>query len=582
MARAAIYARYSSEMQSSSSARDQVERIKQLAVKGKIATRLYTDYDISVAPEWIQTDEAVTGKIAGRKGYQLIMDGIRKRAFELILVDDLSRLTRSLGNLLDLYQLLKHYDIELVSVSDRLSSADPNSKTFFTVKGMIADFGNDAHAERTIRGLEARARDLFSTGHKPYGYGSAATRKELRKGKEVASHFRITINEDYAEVIRRIFKLYAQGYGRIYIAKFLKQENIPPPIANGKGWKTSTIQRILRNEKYVGQWRFRQITYSIDPDTGRRVAKPRQRHEWIESFREDMRIVPQDLWDKVQERLKENMEIRKKNPSKSHKAIFGSRNRIDNLHLLSGVMQCAECRGAMAVVSGRHEGYYGCLAATRQGSCSNRKIVRRLKIEKAVLDHIDQSIVSDNQVIQYATDTYNTLVKKLLRQSPMRRTQLEDELKRIETELARLIQCIVSGTGSEAILEAIKGRESRKAKINQELARLPQTDERKLLVTPYLVQKRLSDITQTLSERGGQYNGMIREIFDQPLTFKPVDKGADISGMFNIGRAITLGSTQCAVVRPAGLEPATPSLEGLCSIRMSYGRIVGTTKGSGV
>ncbi len=213
--RAAIYARYSSEMQSSSSARDQVERICYLAQKDQIPSRLHSDCKVEIISDWIQKDEAVTGKVAGRRGYQIILNGIRQKSFDILIVDDLSRLTRSLGNLLELYQLLRHYDVELISISDRLSSADPNSKTFFTVKGMVADFGNDAHAERTRRGMEARARNQFSTGVKPYGYSSIATQKEKRKGREVSSHFKIILNPEHVPVVKEIFELYAEGHGRI-------------------------------------------------------------------------------------------------------------------------------------------------------------------------------------------------------------------------------------------------------------------------------------------------------------------------------------------------------------------------------
>src|SRR6185295_18235018 len=88
--RAAVYARYSSEMQSSSSATDQVDRILRLSEIDQVPTRLFPDGRVTVLPEWIQKDEAITGKVAGRRGYQAILNGIRSKAFDLLLVDDLS------------------------------------------------------------------------------------------------------------------------------------------------------------------------------------------------------------------------------------------------------------------------------------------------------------------------------------------------------------------------------------------------------------------------------------------------------------------------------------------------------------
>src|SRR6185369_3705769 len=102
--KAAVYARYSSEMQSSSSARDQIERVKALAAGGQIESRMSPGATVEVDSDWVQSDEAMSGKAAGRRGYQVILAGIRQKAFDLLVVDDLSRLTRSLGNLLELYQ----------------------------------------------------------------------------------------------------------------------------------------------------------------------------------------------------------------------------------------------------------------------------------------------------------------------------------------------------------------------------------------------------------------------------------------------------------------------------------------------
>ncbi len=553
--RAAIYARYSSEMQSSTSAQDQVNRILDLVKKGQLPTRLFPGSPIRVLPDWIYQDEAITGKVAGRFGYQTILQGIRKRAFDILIVDDLSRLTRSLGNLLDLYQLLRHFDIELISISDRISSADPNAKVFFSVKGMVADFGNDIHAERTRRGLEARARENFATGVKPYGYGSRPTRIEKRKGKEVPSHFEIFIIQEQADVVRRIFELYARGHGKVYIAKTLNQEKIPLKTVSSKSWKTGPIDRILHNEKYIGRWVFNRTTHSFDPETHKQVTKLRPRTEWIINEKEDLRIVPQELWDKVQARFKENLECRRSYPSSSHKGIFGKRDRIDNLHLLSGVVACPDCRGSVVIVSGRADGYYGCLDAQKHGTCKNRTLVPRKKMEKAVLDYLNQDLVSNPKVIGYVTKKYNALVQDYLRHAPNRRKELELELKKVSSEIENIVRFITEGRASdiEVLSETLRQRESRKSKITEEMSHLAPTDDRKLLVTPYLVQKRLAALVTTLADRGDRYNAMMREIFQGPLVLSKKENQLFLEGTLNLSKA--LSSTQCTSVLTNGSTP---------------------------
>lgn len=434
----AIYARYSSDMQSPTSARDQVERIKYLVGKKEIPTRLYQEAEIQIEPRWIHTDEAMTGKIAGRFGYQTILEGIRQKTFQILIVDDLSRLTRSLGNLLGLYDLLKHYDVELVSVSDRVSSADPNARTFFTFKGMVADFGNEAHAGRTIRGLQARALDDFSTGQKPYGYGSEPTKREMRKGREFPSHFRLFILPQEAENIRRIYRLYVEGHGKVAIAKILNREGVAAPKARTKLWQIGPIAKVLSNEKYIGRWVYGRCFHSRDPETGRRLQKQKSRSQWIVREREDLRIVPQELWEIVQKRREKNREERRTSVRGSHKKIFGSFDRIDQRHLLTGSMACPRCQGTITLVSGRREGYYGCIAAYRKGNCEWRTLIRRNRVEGAVLDYLKQQLLSDNNLVEYATQKYNEIVKTHLRQAPDQKRELEKELGSISWAMKRI------------------------------------------------------------------------------------------------------------------------------------------------
>ena len=556
VAKAAVYSRYSSEMQASCSCQDQIDRIADLAKNDQVVSRQFTNHKIAIAPDWICTDEAVSGRKAGRWGYQKILKGIREKAFDLLLVDDLSRLTRDLGGLLDLYQLLKHHDIELISVSDRLSSLDPNAKIFFTVRGMISDFGNDIHAERTLRGMEARARNLFSTGQKPHGYGSRPTITENRKGKEVKSHFEIFIIPEQAETVQKIFKLYSEGFGVQCIAKKLNEEKIPPPRPNAHGWQTGPIHRFLTNEKYIGKWVFKKHTFSTDPDTGKRVKKPRPRHEWIEKHCEALRIIPQTIWDKVQSILAENQKTAQKRFPKNPKATWGNKGRVDNRYLLSGSLKCHKCNGALVTVSGRSGGYYGCVNANRHGTCDNRFLTSRVKLERAFIQYLSENIVPSTEVIEYATQKFNALVRQYLQRGPTRKNELETELKKITTELNRLVEFIVQGNVSEAVAGAIKQRETRKTRISEELASLARADDKKLFITPHYVQSRLAEMVKNLSSHADKYNGLVREILQEPLIIEKLDNKYRLKGMLNLGNILC--SDNVLLASPTGFEPVCP------------------------
>ncbi len=584
--RGAIYARYSSEMQSPTSAQDQVDRIFHLTEKNQILSRRYPGCRVQILQDWIHKDEAFSGRVAGRRGYQTILDGVRQKNFDIIIVDDLSRLTRSLGNLLELYQLLRHYDVELISVVDQLSSDDSNARTYFTVKGMIADFGNEAHAERTKRGLEARALSQFSTGQKPFGYDSTPTQSGKRKGKIVHSHFKVILNEELVGIVRQIFELYSQGFGKCYIAKWLNDKKIKAPKGCSRGWQNGPITRILRNEKYIGHWTFNKSVYSCDPDTGKKVRKPRSRKDWIVSKREDLRIVPQDLWDAVQKRLGENKEEQRRVSATKEQKVFGNHNRVDNRGLLTGIVVCSKCGGACALVTGRRGGYYGCIDAHRHGTCDQKFLLRKSRAEISVVSYLKENLSSNTELLNFATREYNDRAREYVKKFPNRRKEIESELKRLVKEIDNLVNFISSGvaTDLDSVAGALREKETRKCDLEYELDSLGSDDNDKVpLITPFAVKEKLAYMVEKICEKSDRFNGSLSALFDEPLQLSKADGAFILEGRVNVGAALSFqgvrqyrmaagsnvhlanpesldgnqGSRQCTNASPTGFEPVS-------------------------
>jgi DNA invertase Pin-like site-specific DNA recombinase len=263
-ARIAIYARYSSDMQNPDSANEQVDGIRYRLDKGLVDLIKFpkAEFKHVVLDQWVLKDEAETGKIADRVAYEMLLDGIRSKSFDAVFVDDLSRLTRSLGDQIELYNLLQFYGVELYSIRDGLSSAAPNAKMQFQVKGLVNDLGNEMHAQRTKRGQEARVLKGYSTGDICYGYTSKSTRTRMSGGREVPSHYEISINPEQARVIDMIFDLKIRGLGYAAIAKYLNDEKIPSTDRGRKitqkvcNWNSSLVRSILTRDKYIGIWKW--------------------------------------------------------------------------------------------------------------------------------------------------------------------------------------------------------------------------------------------------------------------------------------------------------------------------------------
>ena len=82
---------------------------------------------------------------------------------------------------------------------------------------------------------------------------------------------KLVINEEQAEVVRTIFKMYDNGYGPSEIIRYLETNNIPT-ITGKKEWNASTIVGILKNEKYKGDLLL-QKTFTADFLTHKEVCR---------------------------------------------------------------------------------------------------------------------------------------------------------------------------------------------------------------------------------------------------------------------------------------------------------------------
>lgn len=545
--RAAIYARYSSDMQSADSADDQISRIQYRLKNGQIRSLKSDGRPIELTSSWILKDEAQSGRLAGRDSYERILEGIREKAFEILIVDDLSRLTRSLGNLLGLYDMLKWYEVELVSICDGISSEDPSAKTFFTVKGMVNDFSNDIHAERVIRGMEMRALQGLSCGDHPYGYDSSPTKFENAKGRPFPSHYKITINEQEAQIVRRIFTTYDSGVGFTRIAKALNQDRIPSPGAQYAKpgavpkWSPRSAQHILQNEKYIGLWRWKKTKVGVHPETRLRAAKDRPATDWVthlagKDVREDLRIIDQDLWDRVQKRFEENKKIPITTRGQSR---WGNKSANLPEHPFSGIMTCGVCGSNFMLISGRRGGYYGCTSAHKSGVCENKQLLHLGRVESTLFDLVGDKL-NQPEILSYTVERYNKALSKKLSSAPQRLKQIDEEIERIEAELTNLVSFVMSGNSSDTINNSIKDRESRKSRLLSESRMLQRNQAKTPKISPKEIQDKLTMLSLTAKQHLSEAAPAIRALFPNPIKMLPKGKSMDGISLYSMSGEIVL------------------------------------------
>lgn len=280
--KAAIYSRFSTDRQTESSITDQyrvcAERCRQ---EGLSVVARFEDQGISGAA------------IGNRPGFLAMVEAGNAGGFDVLVVMDLSRLSRSQGDLSKVIDRLTARGIRVIGVQDGYDSARKGHKLQAGLSGIIGEAFREMVSERTYAALESRALQGRPAGGRRYGYG-----------------------EGEAAVVRLIFQWYSQGLSAQWIANELNRRGVPSPGSAWKrvsrrrgGWHPSAIGGdpkrgigILNNEHYVGRVAWNRSRWIKDPDTGKRRQVPRPRSEWITHTDDSLRIIADDLWQAVKDR----------------------------------------------------------------------------------------------------------------------------------------------------------------------------------------------------------------------------------------------------------------------------------------
>jgi DNA invertase Pin-like site-specific DNA recombinase len=319
--RVAIYARYSSDLQSAASIDDQIRVCRERAAReGWQIVGTYEDAGISGS------------NMILRPGIQRLLQDGRDGRFDIVLSEALDRLSRNQADIAGIYQNLSFARVAMVTLSEGVID-----EMHIGLKGtMNALFIKDL-AAKTHRGLRGRVEKGKSGGGNAFGY---TVLRSLTEAGEIKRGDR-EINVDEAEIVRRIFQNYVDGLSSSRIADMLNTEGIPGP--RGGAWDKSAIHGnpkrgtgILNNEIYIGKLIWNRQRFVKDPQTGKRQARPNPAAEWITADVPDMRIVDQDLWDKAKSR-QEGRRI-------EHTEAEAWERRKPRF-LLTGLVKCGCCGG---------------------------------------------------------------------------------------------------------------------------------------------------------------------------------------------------------------------------------------------
>src|SRR6266536_1309637 len=200
--KAVIYARFSTDLQNERSIEDQITLCRDYASReGMNVVEVYEDRARS------------GGSIMGRGGLLRLLDHVRERSFDVVVVEALDRLSRDMEDLAGIHKRLSFLGIEIRAVQEGVVNT-----VLVGLRGLVGQLYREDNAHKVRRGLAGRVGQGLNAGGRAYGYAPVAGEKGRR-----------TIVETEAEIVRRIFDEYVAGRTPREIAHDLNNEWILPP-----------------------------------------------------------------------------------------------------------------------------------------------------------------------------------------------------------------------------------------------------------------------------------------------------------------------------------------------------------------
>ena len=372
------------------------------------------------------TDNGRTGTDFDRPEWERMMEDIRKRKINCVIVKDLSRFGRNYLEAGDyLEKVFPFLGVRFIAVNDHYDSKGE----IFKEKDLITEFKNLAN-DYYSRDISKKIMSAFRTKKEQGQFiGSMAPYGYILK----ENHF--IIDEPAAAVVRRIFLMKMQGASFVEIAKTLNQESIPSPsrYAGERGgkkykdcshilWQPQAVSRILYNPTYVGdmvQGRNNRSIYSKE--------KQGKREEEAWEIRKDSHpaIIEREVFEKMQK-------LKEKN-SKTWKDRQGGPG-YENI--LEGILVCGHCQHVMRrnkdVRKGKAQYYFYCGSAYNYShtQCDTSSVID-YKIFDMVLRQIKLQIAlaveAKTLTEQMKRSSRYTL---FLKEKKKARRQIKDELGR--------------------------------------------------------------------------------------------------------------------------------------------------------
>jgi site-specific DNA recombinase len=528
--RCAVYARYSTDKQSPLSIADQVRKCREFGEA----------QGWEVVGEHIYSDEAISGSTDGRFGLRRLLETATSAAkpFDVVLVDDTSRLSRKLADSLRIFDQLRFANIRLCFVSQGIDTDSEQAEVLLATHGIVDSLYIRELAKKTHRGVEGRALQGLHTGGRCFGYRSVLIEDPTRTdnyGRPRTVGVKLEIHPEQAAIVRRIFADYVAGHSITTIAKKLNAESVPSPAPyrgqSHPSWAPSAISVMLHNERYRGVTIWNRTKKLRDPQTGRRIQRMRPRSEWTVVESPHLRILSDETWQHVQMRLATINAVF----SSGHAAGLASRS-YGTKYLFSGFLKCGLCGTNIVLISGRGGvgwAKYGCPLHQNRGICGNDLVVRRDALEQELISGLQREVLREDMA-SFAIEEFRRQLHARLESARSQLGTLRNRREKLKAQIANLASAIAEGHNSVALMAELAKREKELDSISEQLLATDGAGlDAKLYEVQQFVQKRLQDVRGLLFADVPRAKAELSK-HCTAITLTPTESGYRVAGEWNL------------------------------------------------
>lgn len=285
----------------------------------------YTEY-IKKNPEWefagIYADDGISGtNTKNREAFKRMIEDCEAGTIDMIITKSISRFARNTLDCLKYIRQLKEKNIPVFFEKEAINTMDAKGEVLLTIMASLAQQESQSLSQNVKLGLQFR-----------YQNGQVQVNHNRFLGYTKDEEGNLVIDPEQAEVVKRIYREYLEGYSMDKIAAGLEADGILTGAGNPR-WHTSTINKILRNEKYIGD-ALLQKTYTTDFLNKTRVKNTGIVPQYYVEGNHEA-IIPREIYMRVQEELVHRRVVKT--------SANGKKRSYSCNHCFSQIIICGDC-----------------------------------------------------------------------------------------------------------------------------------------------------------------------------------------------------------------------------------------------